>query len=211
MTAVMRLGRYGLALVILAGVVGCASTEESGKPIRASRSEIERLRADRDKAFEEIDGPRTRMGAGTTSAPMRDRDEIVVTAPPIPEDLPPPRKAGEKDGPREVHLIVLDNGRSKMLADPQLRQTLQCIRCGACMNHCPVYTRIGGHAYGYVYPGPIGSILTPQLEGLDRAGVLATASSLCHACDEVCPVKIPITEIMGHLGGLWTLLGLSFK
>ena len=86
-----------------------------------------------------------------------------------------------------------------MLADPQLRQTVQCIRCGACMNHCPVYTRIGGHAYGYVYPGPIGSILTPQLEGLDKAGVLATASSLCHACDEVCPVKIPITEIMRRL------------
>jgi L-lactate dehydrogenase complex protein LldF len=76
-----------------------------------------------------------------------------------------PRKPGEKDGPKEVHLVLLDNGRSKIWADPELRQTLKCIRCGACLNHCPVYTRLGGHAYGYVYPGPIGSILTPQLEG----------------------------------------------
>ena len=76
-----------------------------------------------------------------------------------------PRKAGEKDGPREVHLIILDNGRSKIYADAQRRQTLQCIRCGTCLNHCPVYTRIGGHAYGYIYPGPIGKILNPQIEG----------------------------------------------
>jgi len=110
-----------------------------------------------------------------------------------------PRKAGEKDGPHEVHLIILDNGRSRMLADPELRQTLQCIRCGACLNHCPVYTRIGGHAYGYVYPGPIGSIVTPQIEGLEKAGELATASSFCHACEEVCPVRIPITQIMRRL------------
>ena len=106
-----------------------------------------------------------------------------------------PRKRDEKDGPKEVHLVILDNGRSKMLADPELRETLQCIRCGACLNHCPVYTRLGGHAYGYVYPGPIGSILTPQMEGLDKAGAMATASSLCGACEEVCPVKIPFTSI----------------
>jgi len=106
-----------------------------------------------------------------------------------------PRKPGEKDGPKEVHLVILDNGRSRMLADPDLRETLHCIRCGACLNHCPVYTRLGGHAYGYVYPGPIGSILTPQMEGLDKAGSLATASSLCCACEEVCPVKIPFTKI----------------
>ncbi len=107
-----------------------------------------------------------------------------------------PRKPGEKDGPREVHLVILDNGRSKILADPELRQTLQCIRCGACLNHCPVYTRLGGHAYGYVYPGPIGSILTPQLEGLQNAGTMAFASTLCGACAEVCPVKIPLTDIL---------------
>jgi L-lactate dehydrogenase complex protein LldF len=110
-----------------------------------------------------------------------------------------PRKKGEKDGPEEVHLIILDNGRSKILADPQLRQTLQCIRCGTCLNHCPVYTRIGGHAYGFVYPGPIGKILKPQVEGLKKAGVLATASSLCEACAEVCPVKIPIPQLLRRL------------
>jgi L-lactate dehydrogenase complex protein LldF len=110
-----------------------------------------------------------------------------------------PRRAGEKDGPREVHLVILDNGRSRMLADPEFRQTLLCIRCGTCLNHCPVYVRIGGHAYGHVYPGPIGKILTPQMEGLERAGVLATASSLCGACGEVCPVKIPIPDLIRRL------------
>jgi L-lactate dehydrogenase complex protein LldF len=110
-----------------------------------------------------------------------------------------PRKAGEKDGPKEVHLIILDNGRSRILADPELRQTLLCIRCGTCLNHCPVYVRIGGHAYGHVYPGPIGKILTPQMEGLDRAGVLVSASSLCGACGEVCPVKIPIPDLIRRL------------
>ncbi len=110
-----------------------------------------------------------------------------------------PRRAGEKDGPREVHLVLLDNGRSEILIDPQLRQTLQCIRCGTCLNHCPVYTRIGGHAYGFVYPGPIGKILNPQVEGLKKAGELPTASSLCEACAEVCPVKIPIPQLLRRL------------
>ena len=109
------------------------------------------------------------------------------------------RRDGEKDGPKEVHLIILDNGRSKIYADRQRRQTLQCIRCGTCLNHCPVYTRIGGHAYGYIYPGPIGKILNPQVEGLEAAGVLATASSLCNACEEVCPVKIHIPEILRRI------------
>lgn len=110
-----------------------------------------------------------------------------------------PRKEGEKDGPKEVHLIILDNGRTEILADPQLKQTLQCIRCGTCLNHCPVYTRIGGHAYGFVYPGPIGKIFTPQIKGLKKAGVLAMASSLCNACEEVCPVKIPIPALLRRL------------
>ena len=110
-----------------------------------------------------------------------------------------PRPAGEKDGPTEVHLVLLDNGRSRIYQDPQLRQTLQCVRCGTCLNHCPVYTRIGGHAYGFVYPGPIGSILTPQMEGLDKAGELTLASSLCGACEEVCPVKIPIPGLLRRL------------
>jgi L-lactate dehydrogenase complex protein LldF len=110
-----------------------------------------------------------------------------------------PRRPGEKDGPREVHLVILDNGRSRIYQDPQLRQTLQCVRCGTCLNHCPVYTRIGGHAYGFVYPGPIGKILNPQVEGLKKAGDLAFASTLCGACEEVCPVKIPIVSLLRRL------------
>ena len=110
-----------------------------------------------------------------------------------------PRKPGEKDGPVEVHLVLLDNGRSKVYADRQLRDTLRCIRCGACMNHCPVYGRVGGHAYDAVYPGPIGKILMPQLDGLESKGDLAHASTLCGACAEVCPVKIPIPDILVRL------------
>ncbi|MGB0895277.1 MAG: LutB/LldF family L-lactate oxidation iron-sulfur protein [Parashewanella sp.] len=110
-----------------------------------------------------------------------------------------PRKKGEKDGPEEVHLVLLDNGRSQAFADDELRQTLQCIRCGACMNHCPVYTRIGGHAYGTVYPGPIGKIVSPHMLGLEATSNLPTASSLCGACGEVCPVKIPIPKLLLRL------------
>jgi L-lactate dehydrogenase complex protein LldF len=110
-----------------------------------------------------------------------------------------PRKAYEKDGPEEVHLILLDNGRSQAYADEQLRKTLQCIRCGACMNHCPVYTRVGGHAYGTTYPGPIGKIISPHMMGLEQTHLLPTASSLCGACGEVCPVKIPIPELLIRL------------
>ena len=110
-----------------------------------------------------------------------------------------PRKPGEKDGPQEVHLILLDNGRTQAYADDQLRATLQCIRCGACMNHCPVYARIGGHAYGTTYPGPIGAIISPHMLGLEATYPLAFASTLCGACSEVCPVKIPITDILVRL------------
>ena len=110
-----------------------------------------------------------------------------------------PRGADEKDGPQEVHLVILDNGRSRIYADPELRATLRCIRCGACMNHCPVYTRVGGHAYEAVYPGPIGKILTPQMEGVGVRHDLVHGSSLCGACGEVCPVEIPIPEILVRL------------
>ncbi|MEI8170951.1 MAG: LutB/LldF family L-lactate oxidation iron-sulfur protein [Rhodoferax sp.] len=110
-----------------------------------------------------------------------------------------PRKPGEKDGPEEVHLILLDNGRTQAFADEELRATLQCIRCGACMNHCPVYARIGGHAYGTTYPGPIGAIISPHMLGLESTYPLAFASTLCGACVEVCPVKIPITDILVRL------------
>ena len=110
-----------------------------------------------------------------------------------------PRRPGEKDGPEEVHLVLLDNGRTQAYADTQLRKTLQCIRCGACMNHCPVYTRIGGHAYGTTYPGPIGKIVSPHMLGLEATASLPSASSLCGACGEVCPVKIPIPDLLIRL------------
>jgi L-lactate dehydrogenase complex protein LldF len=110
-----------------------------------------------------------------------------------------PRKPGEKDGPGEMHLVLVDNGRTQAYGDEQLRSTLQCIRCGACMNHCPVYTRIGGHAYGTTYPGPIGEIISPHMLGLNATHVLPTASSLCGACGEVCPVRIPIPDLLVRL------------
>jgi L-lactate dehydrogenase complex protein LldF len=110
-----------------------------------------------------------------------------------------PRRHGELDGPCEMHLVLLDNGRTQAYADEQLRSTLQCIRCGACMNHCPVYARIGGHAYGTTYPGPIGKIISPHLLGLEATADLATASSLCGACGEVCPVRIPIPSLLVRL------------
>jgi iron-sulfur cluster-binding protein len=110
-----------------------------------------------------------------------------------------PRKPGEKDGPKAVHLVLLDSGRSRVYADEELRDTLRCIRCGACMNHCPVYSRVGGHTYKFVYPGPIGKILTPQLEGLDCAGDQPHASTLCNACVEICPVEIPIADLLVRL------------
>jgi L-lactate dehydrogenase complex protein LldF len=105
----------------------------------------------------------------------------------------------EGDGPREFHLVLVDNGRTNVLADEVGRQALRCIRCSACLNVCPVYERTGGHAYGSTYPGPIGAILTPMLSGLDAAGSLPYASSLCGACYEVCPVRINIPEVLVHL------------
>lgn len=106
-----------------------------------------------------------------------------------------PRRAGEFDGPEEFHLVVLDNGRSRVLATP-FRESLQCIRCGACLNACPVYRRIGGHAYGGVYSGPIGSILTPLYDSVDANPHLPHASSLCGACQAACPVKINIPHML---------------
>lgn len=105
------------------------------------------------------------------------------------------------DGPQKFHVILLDNGRSSILAKKTERQTLKCIRCGACMNACPVYRQTGGHAYGSVYPGPIGAILTPQLQKMQHAQTLPYASSLCGACYEVCPVKINIPEVLLELRG----------
>ncbi|HEU4386188.1 MAG TPA: LutB/LldF family L-lactate oxidation iron-sulfur protein, partial [Blastocatellia bacterium] len=103
------------------------------------------------------------------------------------------------EGPEQFHVIILDNGRTTMLADPHLRESLYCIRCGACLNVCPVYQKIGGHAYGWIYPGPIGAVITPQLVGRERAAALPFASSLCAACREVCPIKINIPDMLLRL------------
>jgi L-lactate dehydrogenase complex protein LldF len=103
------------------------------------------------------------------------------------------------EGADEFHLVILDNGRTRMLADPHLRESLFCIRCGACLNVCPVYQKVGGHAYGWVYPGPIGAVLTPQMIGRERAAALPFASTLCGACRDVCPVKIDIPRMLLRL------------
>jgi len=110
-----------------------------------------------------------------------------------------PRRSDDEDGPEEFHLVILDNGRSRILKDPELREALNCIRCGACLNACPVYRKVGGHAYGWVYSGPIGAIVSPMLSGLSQGKDLPFASTLCGACREVCPVKINIPRMLVKL------------
>lgn len=110
-----------------------------------------------------------------------------------------PRRPGEADGPEELHLVVLDNGRRRLLDDPDLRQALRCIRCGACLNVCPVFERAGGHAYGAVYSGPIGAVVTPALSDLAHGADLPFASTLCGACAEVCPVRIDLPGLLLEL------------
>jgi L-lactate dehydrogenase complex protein LldF len=112
-----------------------------------------------------------------------------------------PRRPGELDGPEEFHLVILDNGRSRIL-ESEFRESLQCIRCGACLNACPVYRRIGGHAYGGVYSGPIGSILTPLYDSVQHNPHLPHASSLCGACQSACPVRINIPHMLIGLRAL---------
>ena len=107
------------------------------------------------------------------------------------------RRPGDLDGPDEYHVVLVDNGRSAMLGT-DFQEMLRCIRCAACMNHCPVYGAVGGHAYGWVYPGPMGSVLTPSLIGVDQAGHLPNASTFCGKCESVCPVKIPLPKMMRH-------------
>ncbi|MDO9285787.1 MAG: LUD domain-containing protein, partial [Aquabacterium sp.] len=109
-----------------------------------------------------------------------------------------PRRADDLDGPKEYHVVLVDNGRSKMLGGP-FREMLRCIRCGACLNHCPVYTAIGGHAYGWVYPGPMGSVLTPLINGIDQAYDLPNACTLNGRCQSVCPVKIPLPGLLREI------------
>jgi L-lactate dehydrogenase complex protein LldF len=108
-----------------------------------------------------------------------------------------PRRPDDTDGPGEYHVVFLDNGRSAMLGS-EFQDMLRCIRCGACMNHCPVYATVGGHAYGWVYPGPMGAVLTPTLIGVSEAGHLPNASTFCGRCESVCPMKIPLPKMMRH-------------
>jgi L-lactate dehydrogenase complex protein LldF len=108
-----------------------------------------------------------------------------------------PRRAADPDGPEEYHVILLDNGRTGMLGT-EFEEMLRCIRCGACMNHCPVYQAVGGHAYGWVYPGPMGAVLTPSLIGVEQGGQLPNASTFCGRCEEVCPMRIPLPKLMRH-------------
>ncbi len=108
-----------------------------------------------------------------------------------------PRRPEDTDGPGEYHVVLLDNGRSAMLGT-EFQDMLRCIRCGACLNHCPVYGAVGGHAYGWVYPGPMGSVLTPSLIGVEEAGNLPNASTFCGRCESVCPMKIPLPKMMRH-------------
>jgi L-lactate dehydrogenase complex protein LldF len=108
-----------------------------------------------------------------------------------------PRREGDPDGPEEYHVVILDNGRSNVLGS-EFQDMLRCIRCGACLNHCPVYQSIGGHAYGWVYPGPIGAVVTPALIGIEKAKHLPNASTFCGRCEEVCPMRIPLPGLMRH-------------
>ncbi|GMA51772.1 iron-sulfur cluster-binding protein [Alicyclobacillus contaminans] len=110
-----------------------------------------------------------------------------------------PRRTDEGDGAKELHIVILDNGRSQQLGHPQFQDVLHCIRCGACLNVCPVYRQVGGHAYGSVYPGPIGAVLTPLLHQGPEYQDLPFASSLCGACSEACPVKIPLHDMLVYL------------
>ena len=107
------------------------------------------------------------------------------------------RRPGDLDGPEEYHVVLLDGGRSAMLGG-EFQDMLRCIRCSACMNHCPVYFTVGGHSYGWVYPGPMGAVLTPSLIGVENAGHLPNASTFCGKCESVCPVKIPLPKLMRH-------------
>jgi L-lactate dehydrogenase complex protein LldF len=109
-----------------------------------------------------------------------------------------PRQPGEADGPEEFHLVILDNRRTQLLADAEQRDALHCIRCGACLNVCPIFRNVGGHSYGTTYQGPIGSVITPHLRGLQNWKHLSAASSLCGACTETCPVKIDIHHHLLH-------------
>jgi len=108
-----------------------------------------------------------------------------------------PRRSEDADGPEEYHVVLLDNGRTELLAN-EFREVLRCIRCGACMNHCPVYGAVGGHTYGWVYPGPIGAVMTPAIIGIEKGANLPNASTFCGRCEAVCPMHIPLPKLMRY-------------
>ncbi|MCH5322609.1 MAG: iron-sulfur cluster-binding protein [Helicobacter sp.] len=141
------------------------------------------------ESFEEASLLNALLIPSATGAPVTCYNNIISS----------PRKEGEKDGPKEVHIILLDNHRSLMLKDSHYYHSLSCIRCGTCLNHCPVYDKIGGHAYLSAYPGPIGEVISPQLFGLNRFSPMLDLCSLCGRCSEVCPVKIPLAELIRDL------------
>ncbi|MBL7713583.1 MAG: lactate utilization protein, partial [Chitinophagaceae bacterium] len=123
---------------------------------------------------------------------------------------------GESDGPEEMYVILLDNGRTNLIADPKVRESMYCIRCGSCLNACPIYKNIGGHAYGATYSGPIGAVITPHMKGMEEYKHLSYASTLCGNCTEVCPLKINIHSMLlanrqeavtEHLNGLQENIG----
>ena len=141
------------------------------------------------ESFEDASILATLLAPSAVGAPITCYNNIITS----------PRKEGEKDGPSEVHIILLDNHRTNMLNDDHFFKALSCIRCGTCLNHCPVYDKIGGHAYLSTYPGPIGEVISPQLFGLNNCGYMVNLCSLCGRCSEVCPVKIPLAESIRNL------------
>lgn len=141
------------------------------------------------ETFEEASILNALLIPSATGAPVTCYNNIITS----------PRKEGELDGPKEVHIIILDNNRSNMLKDSHYYRALSCIRCGTCLNHCPVYDKIGGHAYLSTYPGPIGEVISPQLFGLNKFSPMLDLCSLCGRCSEVCPVKIPLAELIRDL------------
>lgn len=141
------------------------------------------------ESFEDACVLDTLLVPSATGAPITCYNNIISS----------PRKTKELDGPKEVHIILLDNNRSNMLAQPHYHKALSCIRCGTCLNHCPVYDKIGGHSYLVTYPGPIGEVISPQIFGLNNCGYMTNLCSLCGRCSEKCPVKIPLAELIRDL------------
>ncbi|TLD80232.1 iron-sulfur cluster-binding protein [Helicobacter sp. MIT 05-5293] len=141
------------------------------------------------ESFEDAAILDTLLVPSATGAPITCYNNIITS----------PRKEGELDGPKEVHVILLDNNRSVILKDSHFYRSLSCIRCGTCLNHCPVYDKIGGHAYLSTYPGPIGEVISPQLFSMKDFGHMVNLCSLCGRCSEVCPVKIPLAELIRDL------------